>query len=705
MFGLPLLVPGGASADVGLAIDMDGSNDSLTRASNLTGASDGKTFTASFWIWIDAYVSNAAIFEFNASGSLRFSVTLNASNQIAVGARDSTNTSILNANVTSPSPIALRTWNHVLISCDMANSSNRAIYINDVAATVNWGTYTNAQIAFSQATALGVGSTSGGSDKFDGRLAAAFLDYTYRDLSNSANRRLFITADRKPSNTIPGTAAILYLPLSNPASPGANAGTGGNLTLTGTVARSGRGPNQATVSYSDLDGSNDYLSRAALSGAVNAKTFTFSCWFATDSTGTQNLIWETNNAFVVQISSGALSITARNEAGTDILNFSPTALTLVRNRNYHLVISVDLSNSGRRHVYVNGQSVPGTWAVYTNDTIDFTPTQITIGASGSPAAYVDGRIGEVWFDTTYLDLSVASTLAKFVTGSGRTAKPVNLGATGNAPTGSSPLLYLPMVGSNAGRNLGTGGDFTVNSGPYTGARGPDEYQANLIRRASTGKLARTSALVGVATNKKLLLSMWGVMDADNSNNRTFFNSYNPGGSQNRGVHGTVNTSRFVRIFAFNASGTEILNGVGSTSVGSGLFHLLFSVDLTDTGKRAMYVNGVAQTVSWDTYSNDTISWDAVEWNILLEDAKVGDFFLTNDYLDISQEANRLRFRDPYGFPVDLGDRGTVPTGTQPLILLRGGPLAAASASFGTNAGAGGDFTVTSGITDFGQVAA
>lgn len=39
--------------------------------------------------------------------------------------------------------------------------------------------------------------------------------------------------------------------------------------------------------------------------------------------------------------------------------------------------------------------------------------------------------------------------------------------------GTPPLIYLPMCGNNAGKNYGTGGDFTVNSGPFAGARGAE----------------------------------------------------------------------------------------------------------------------------------------------------------------------------------------------------------------------------------------
>ena len=53
------------------------------------------------------------------------------------------------------------------------------------------------------------------STKSAGRLAHFFLDYTYRDLSIESNRRLFITAEGKPTNNQETLNPILYLPLKS----------------------------------------------------------------------------------------------------------------------------------------------------------------------------------------------------------------------------------------------------------------------------------------------------------------------------------------------------------------------------------------------------------------------------------------------------------------------------------------------------------
>lgn len=60
------------------------------------------------------------------------------------------------------------------------------------------------------------------------------------------------------------------------------------------------------------------------------------------------------------------------------------------------------------------------------------------------------------------------------------------------------------------------------------------------------------------------------------------------------------------------------------------------------------------------------------------------------------ESMLLRFRDEHGYPVSLGDDGSLPTGNQPLVYLhveKDGEVA----DFITNLGSGADFTATAGV--------
>lgn len=71
------------------------------------------------------------------------------------------------------------------------------------------------------------------------------------------------------------------------------------------------------------------------------------------------------------------------------------------------------------------------------------------------------------------------------------------------------------------------------------------------------------------------------------------------------------------------------------------------------------------------------------------------WFAPDQYIDFSIEANRRKFIDADGAPVDLGANGNLPTGTAPAIFLHGG-----ASSFATNQGTAGDiFAVTGTLTD------
>jgi hypothetical protein len=357
--GMLQAAAGAAGGDeiVPIGVDYDGSADYLSRATDLTGNSDGKTFTFSAWLYPTVQPSSGFFFDIadpvgGVSNPNRFTLRT-ASNDLFIQVSTSPyETIVLSATISASLPND--TFSNVLVSCDMANVANRYVYINDVAASVTWTTYADLNIPFTGGaggTRFGIGATAAGSANYKGRISGLYLDYTYRDLSIEANRRLFIDDDGL--YVTPPTTGIISVPMDDPADPGRNDGTGGNFTLNGVVARSGRGPNEYNAAASTFDGSADYLSKASVTGLSGG------------------------NAFSVAFSFKRASLFQR------------------------------------------------------------------------PAFY----------DT-------------------ETDKPKFLGATGNLPTGSAPLIYLPLYASSAGTNLGTGGDFTVNSGPYVGARGPSEFWAD-----------------------------------------------------------------------------------------------------------------------------------------------------------------------------------------------------------------------------------
>lgn len=696
------------------AVDYDSTNDYLSRSTYYNGYVNAltflkETFTFSCWFYNGESTGNAYVFSSGASsGNANLFYVNISTTAFQIRAYDGSGTFILNATTTNTLP--LNTFCNLIVSCDMTSTSNRYVYVNDQLMTMTWSNYVNSTIQFGTLIQR-VNSLSNSVDPTACRISNVFLDFTYRDLSITANRRLFVTADLKPAAGQAALNPIVYLAMSDPTTVGTNTGTGGNFTLNGTVARSGRGPNQYNAPYSDLDGAADYLSRTtAPSGIANGKQFTLCFSYQPDVIGGTahqviSFASSTNYRFEFYVDTdGSAYLQARNTAATRILLATFAASTFKAGRNYVVTFSVDLSDTAKRHIYINGQSVSPTWTNYSNDDIEFnigTTPRYRVGANHTPSNFLNGKLGALWFNTSYIDLSVASNLAKFVSGTGIDAKPVDLGSTGELPTGTSPLIYLPMYGNNAGKNYGTGGDFTVNSGPYTGARGPNEFWGNKasgFNGSSDIYLTKATALSGVPTSGSTLSIVCWFNLTNYTSNRTIF------GTNSAGTMTLQVTSGGNLFMWLDSSGYVQFSQVVPT--GSWVCLMFSKTGSTYT----VYVNDTVHTVdvanSFNrgnsvTYTNTPVniatrydgSSTGEKWY-----GSLSEFYFTTEYIDFSQEANRLKFRDALGNPVNLTQQIEAAAIPNPAIYMRFPPT-----SFGTNSGTGGDFTKTGTITDGGQL--
>ncbi len=82
-----------------------------------------------------------------------------------------------------------------------------------------------------------------------------------------------------------------------------------------------------------------------------------------------------------------------------------------------------------------------------------------IGADNAGTNIGEITMADFWFDDTYLDPTDADNLAKFITAAGG---PVDLGGSGELPTGSAPLIFLQGPAASFATNKGTGGNFSVS---------------------------------------------------------------------------------------------------------------------------------------------------------------------------------------------------------------------------------------------------
>ena len=223
--------------------------------------------------------------------------------------------------------------------------------------------------------------------------------------------------------------------------------------------------------------------------------------------------------------------------------------------------------------------------------------------------------------------------------------------------------------------------------------------------AGNGFLARGADLTGNADSKLLLFSFWfNPVNEDNAATiyGTSRDPATPPASAANAIQWPISGPILFTIRSlFRASDTStVLQVRTSTQVRDvdGWQHLMGSFDMADIAKRHHFLNDVSDAV-YLNYVNNTIDFTRNDHGIgaLPDVPALGDFCLAEVYLnfgtfmDLSVEANRRKFITAGLKPADLGADGSTPTGSPPIVYLRGG-----AADFPTNRGSGGGFTVTSG---------
>ena len=660
------------------AVSFDGSSDYLSRTSDLTNNIDSKTFTFSAWVYNAGGAYIYTVDTGTSNNGYNVQVQYNSSGNLSFRGKNAAYTTVFEFYV--PSVLPKNTFSHILISTDLTNSSNRKIYINDIDVTssATFTAFTNDTIGFTNSY-HSVQARFGGMNKYTGRLAHLFLDYTYRDLSIEANRRLFIDADGKPSSTIP-SSPILYLPMTDAATAGSNSGTGGDFTVNGVLATAERGPNQDNCSASTFDGSNDYLSRSSITGLSDSKLFTFS-FNASQTSGNAQIFTASNGQVSIKLESRQCTVYLGNSGGAVLYFSSPATVAskLYYGQHNHWCFSCDLSDTSKRHMFLNGVDITSgiNFIAYVNADADLTHTPNAIGAGATGGDKFTGSIGEFYLDTAYYDLATENPFWDSDTNLPKSVRKVI------ADTSVTPAIAMPLMGNDAGNNLGSGADFTVNSGPYAGARGGSEFWARSVEGTGSSGISLTrSALSGGASSPNLTVVFSVYLDSINSQKGWFAG----GGSG---------------FLAYNDSGGNVFMGSvltvisASSPFSTGSWHtVLFSMVSNGTSsQRHIYIDGVsAANQTWVTRT--TFDLTAGTSGILSDkngnqnlDGKIAGLFIEQVYTDFSQESNRNKFIDQLGYMKDLSEEGS------PLIYMKFDP-----SSLGTNSGSGGNFTVNGTVT-------
>lgn len=630
-----LLTTFGSAVELPNSMDLGGDGDFLSRASDFSGNSDSKTFTLSFWLY-RSNTGNNFVIGLGDGVNNKFLISANSSGTILVSARNSANTIILSAS-SSVGAAAINTFNHCILSVDLANAANRDFAINDVVDTgATWTIYTDDIIDFT-ANDPHIGSLTAGTSPYKGRLPNIYLDPTFRDLTIEANRRLFNQIDDEkgliPVDELPSGGIFDAFTDSDDLTLNGQ-GTGA-WTVNGIMARSERGPNQFNGIMSFMDSATDNLTIAAF--VTDGKIFTTSFSIRADTTTAEAI---KVGSLDIDFSSGTLRVIS---AG--VLDIQSTSTILVAGRTASFQIAVDMATGFT--VIADGVSLAMTQNTFVDANLGLNGT-VDVGR------FVDGNLGEVWFDDSLVSLTENPFFDV------ETGKPLYLGETGELPTGSQSLIYLRIRGDDPGGNLGNGGDFTVNGGPtFTGARGGSEEWARTVDyNGTTGFHSRTGALTGVSDGKVVNCAI--VIKPDSvTGTENIFTVVNTASERFTISRTTTN----LLIEAWNSGGTQILSATATASlVINTEATFLFNFNLASSTNRSVVKDGTALSVSWGTFTDDTIELTATEQYIASGDAggslyggNIGYFYLNfGTEINFNLEENRLLFYDAFNFPTSGG---------------------------------------------------
>ncbi len=162
------------------------------------------------------------------------------------------------------------------------------------------------------------------------------------------------------------------------------------------------------------------------------------------------------------------------------------------------------------------------------------------------------------------------------------------------------------------------------------------------------------------------------------------------------------TDNKLRISDDNSSVNLDLRSTTAVTDTSSWHHLLASWNLNTTTAQ-LYLDGV-EDADVVKANNGNIDYTGANHSLgsafngsLAIDAELADPYINyKEWLDLSVEANRLKFRNVIGKPEFLGANGELPTGTSPIAHFTG---EAAEWNAGQNRGTGGNFTMSGSVTD------
>lgn len=214
-------------------------------------------------------------------------------------------------------------------------------------------------------------------------------------------------------------------------------------------------------------------------GITAGKRGLFSAWLRIDGVSGSGLTLvnaksgASSRLLINRNAANQIALAAAAVDGTNVVTIASTATFGSGAPWYHILASWDTAQvSGAQLMYINSSS-SYVGARITDVNIHYAVDSWAAGSRIEGTDKLDGCLAELWFHTTYMDISNPANRAKFITPQG---KPAFLGSDGAAPLGAQPLVYIRVARGAApatfATNLGTGGNFAVSGVLTTGSTSP-----------------------------------------------------------------------------------------------------------------------------------------------------------------------------------------------------------------------------------------
>lgn len=449
---------------------------------------------------------------------------------------------------------------------------------------------------------------------------------------------------------------------------------GANLLLAGVAPTVVHNAIPAVI----YDGVQGYmLHTGGPTGAADGAAFSFA-WAGTfNSDGSAMTLLDIPGTVPVKITRQSDN-TIDFVGGTTGAVFSNSTTAVAASLGFLIILASCNGTSSTLKVVHAAGTITGTNIAGSATNLDLTADWF-LGADGGAAEFLDADTALWWANAAEIDFSDSDNIEQFWDTTNDLLR--DPGSDGSNPTdGTQPLVCHKSPAATHTANAGSGGDADT-AGTFTDGTSPGTYAAD----QPSGYIAVAASFDGtndyvtyggasgkLVDSKQLTMSVWLRFSTPGAN-MVVFCVHADAGAIRFGVLPT-STPGSIIIQGRNISGVTILQQVITDFPVDAWGHLLVSFDLATSTFQA-YVNDVVATVTNTTLTDANIDFNPASTG----DISIGAFNAGNNKytgfmadlwvdvqvaMDISVEANRRKFIDATGKPVDLGSDGSTPTGSQ-----------------------------------------